>query len=66
MADTIESQLEHDATVGVQRTTVDGMSVELMPVKDRIEAANFVAQQQAAGRTHAGLRFTKLVPTRSQ
>jgi len=67
MADTIESRIEEDAISGVQSASVDGMTVNQMSVDDRIKAAKFVAQRQAAAAGNPfGWSLRKAVPTRSQ
>ncbi len=60
--ETIASRLAEDAREGVQRVSVDGVSVELMSVDDRIKAAEYAARERATAKNHMGLRFVKLVP----
>ena len=67
MPDTIASQIEADAIAGVQRVAVDGQSVDMMSIDDRIKAQQFVARQQAvAAGNPFGWFLRKAVPTRSQ
>ena len=61
MADTINDRIEQAAIDGVQKVSVDGTTVEAMSIQDMIAASKHVTAQQAAARSHFGLRFSKLV-----
>lgn len=61
-AETIADRIEQDAIAGVQRVSVDGTSVDAMPIADRIKAAEFTAQQTAKSKNHQGLTFVQLTP----
>jgi hypothetical protein len=62
MADAITTAIETDATAGVLKAAVDGQTVEMMPIADRILAAEYVAKKTAASKNHLGLTFRKFEP----
>jgi len=62
MTDRIQESIERDAAEGVSSITVDGIATTAMSIGERIQAARYLAAQQAAAQSHFGLRFTKLVP----
>jgi hypothetical protein len=43
--ETIAGRIAEDAAVGVQRVSVDGRSVDAMPIDDRIKADQYVQQR---------------------
>lgn len=61
----INDAIATDAEAGIQKTEIAGNSVDLMPIDDRIKAADRAAAQQAAAsnRPGLGLRFQKITPT---
>lgn len=61
MAD-IDNAISDDAVAGIQKVTVDGQTVEAMPIADRIAAAKHVAGTTAASKNHLGLFFRTLEP----
>ncbi len=60
--DTIAEGIEADAIAGVQSVTVDGQSVNAIPLKERMEAAEWVKKQTATTRNHCGLIFRQFEP----
>ena len=62
MADTINDKIEQAAKAGFSKVTIDGQSVEAMPIDDQIKAADYLAKQSAASKNHLGLAFRTLKP----
>ena len=60
MADTINDVIQKTALDGVARVSVDGLSIEALPIDQQILAAEYAAKQTAASRNHMGLRFRKV------
>lgn len=60
----INDSINTDAEAGIQRTQVGSESVDLIPLKDRIAAADRAAANQAAAADRPGLgwRFQRAVP----
>jgi len=56
----ISDTIETTATDGVQRASVDGRSVDAVPIPDLVRADQYVSGKTAASRRARGLRFTKL------
>lgn len=52
------------ASLAPKKVAVDGQSVEEHSIKDLIEADRYLSAKRstAAGGSHRGLRFTKLIP----
>ena len=61
-AETIADRIEKDAIDGVQRVSVDGTSVDSMPIADRIMADEYIARKAATAKNHVGLNFRILTP----
>lgn len=49
-------------TLGPQRVTAGGQTVQQHPIPDQIAADNHLANKTAATKNHLGLRNIKLVP----
>lgn len=62
MASTIPEAIAENAIAGVKNVTVDGVSATAMSVDEQINAAKYLAGQDAVAQNHFGLRFVKLVP----
>lgn len=60
--DEVKDAIATDAAAGIKRVRSDEMEVEQQQLKDRIEAARFVSDAEAASTTSLGLRFARLVP----
>ena len=61
MATTIEQAIE-DAATGPRKAKVDGVEVEQHPIKDLIEADQYLATKAAAANRGLGIRISKMVP----
>lgn len=62
--DTIKDAIDQRAREGVRDSRWDNGSQELRrdPLSDLIEAAQYLAGEEAGNRNHLGLRFSQLVP----
>ena len=58
----IQTSIAESAADGIASAAADGVTTTVMSIDERIKAANYLAAQNAAGKNHFGLRFTKLVP----
>ena len=62
MADSIEERILVDAKLGIGSASDETGQVTKTPIKDLIEADQYLAAKSAAAKNHFGLRMTKLVP----
>jgi hypothetical protein len=60
--DQIKDAIVEGATEAIQSASNDAGSMTRMSIDDQIKAANHIAGQSAASKSHFGLRFAKLVP----
>ncbi len=59
---TIEDAIELTA-LGMVSSASDGKSSQTnIPIKDLIEADQYLARKRAAAKAHFGMRFTKCIP----
>lgn len=59
--DNIPDAIEQNA-LGPKRVQVGNESVEQHSIQEQIDADNHQAAKAAGGRSHFGLRFTKIIP----
>jgi hypothetical protein len=59
---TIEGAIEAVAVGMVQQSSENGRSVTRISIQDMITAERHLAQKNAAGKAHFGLRMTKCIP----
>lgn len=59
--DDIKTQIAEAAT-GPQSATIGGETVTARSTQDLIDAANYLSNQDADGKSHLGIRFIKLKP----
>lgn len=59
---TIEDAIELTALGMVSSASEDGRSQTNIPIKDLIEASQYLARKNAAAKAHFGLRYTKQIP----
>ena len=62
MADTIKDKIDEVAKAGVKSVADETGQVQRLSIEEMIKADQYVAAKTAAGRSHFGLRMTKLVP----
>ena len=58
----ISDAITNDAVAGISKVTVDGQTVEMMSVADRIEADKHASTATAKSKNHFGLFFRQLEP----
>lgn len=61
MSDTIADKIEENAK-SPARVSVDGMSVDALPIDQQIMADKYLATKSAANKNHCGLTFRQLTP----
>jgi hypothetical protein len=60
--ESIEQAIEEIAKGMVASSSEHGRTVQRLPIKDLIEAANYLAAQKAAKNPTFGLRRTRMIP----
>jgi hypothetical protein len=60
--ETIEEAITSVATGMVKRIEENGREVEMLPLKEIIEADRYISAKTAASKPHFGLRLTRCVP----
>jgi len=63
---TVEEAIQSMALGMVSAASENGRSQTNIPIKDLIEADQYLARKQAASKSHFGMRFTKGIPPGTQ
>ena len=62
MPEANRTAITNNSKDGIAEASGDGFRARQHPLKDQIEADEYLDGATAAGRKHRGLRFSKLIP----